>query len=156
MNEITFRYAERSDCPLILRFIKELAEYQKLDNELSANEELLYEWLFDKACAEVIFCLYDGREVGFALFYNNFSTLVGKCGIHLEDLYVEPEYRGRGCGKALLQKLAEITRERGFERLDWCCLNWNKRSIDFYVSLGAIQMSGWTSFRLSGEALKNI
>ena len=156
MNEITFRRAERDDCPLILRFIKELAEYQKLGDEVAATEELLSEWLFDKERAEVIFCIYDGREVGFAVFYNNFSTLVGKCGIHLEDLYVEPEYRGRGCGKALLQKLAEITRERGFERLDWCCLNWNKRSIDFYVSLGAIQMSGWTSFRLSGEALRNL
>ncbi|MBQ8140872.1 MAG: GNAT family N-acetyltransferase [Clostridia bacterium] len=156
MNNITFRKAERRDCALILRFIKELAEYEKLEQEVVATEDLLSDWLFDKEKAEVIFCMYDGREVGFALFFHNFSTFLGKCGIYLEDLYVAPEYRGKGCGKALLRKLAEITRERRCGRLDWCCLDWNRPSIDFYLSLGAVPMNGWTTYRLSGEALEKL
>ncbi|MBO5415397.1 MAG: GNAT family N-acetyltransferase [Clostridia bacterium] len=156
MKDITFRRAERRDCALILRFIRELAEYEKLQNEVVATEELLSEWLFDKEKAEVIFCLYEGREVGFALFFHNFSTFLGRSGIYLEDLYVAPKFRGKGCGKALLRELARITRERGCGRLDWCCLDWNRSSIDFYLSLGAVPMEGWTTYRLAGEALERL
>ena len=156
MNDITFRHAQRADIPLILRFIRELAKYEKLESEVVATEELLEQWLFDKQTAEVIFCLYEGQEVGFALFFHNFSTFLGRGGIYLEDLYVFPEYRGRGCGKALLRELARITRERGCGRLDWCCLDWNKPSIDFYLSLGAVPLEEWTIYRLTGEALEKI
>ncbi|MBE6531171.1 MAG: GNAT family N-acetyltransferase [Ruminococcaceae bacterium] len=156
MGDITFRSATREDVGKVLYFIKKLAEYQKLGEEMIATEELLCEWLFEKEKAEVIFCLYDGREVGFAVFYHNFSTMLGRCGIHLEDLYVEKEYRGKGCGKALLRKLAAIARERNCGRLEWCCLDWNRRSVEFYLSLGARPMEGWTTYRLSGEALENL
>ena len=156
MENISFRSATREDVGKVLYFIKKLAEYQKLGEEMIATEELLCEWLFEKEKAEVIFCLYDGREVGFAVFYHNFSTMLGRCGIHLEDLYVEKEYRGKGCGKALLRKLAAIARERNCGRLEWCCLDWNRRSVEFYLSLGARPMEGWTTYRLSGEALENL
>ncbi len=156
MNNITFRHAERKDCALILRFIRELAKYEKLEKEVVATEELLDEWLFEKKTAEVIFCVCDGHEIGFALFFHNFSTFLGRGGIYLEDLYVSPEYRGLGCGKALLRELARITRERGCGRLDWCCLDWNRPSIEFYLSLGAVPMDGWTTYRLTGEALERL
>ena len=156
MGEISFRSATREDVGKVLYFIKKLAEYQKLGEEAIATEELLLEWLFEKEKAEVIFCLYDGREVGFAVFYHNFSTMLGRGGIHLEDLYVEKEYRGKGCGKALLRKLAAIARERHCGRLEWCCLDWNRRSVEFYLSLGAQPMEGWTTYRLSGEALERL
>ena len=156
MDNITFRFAQPDDTELILQFIKDLAKYEKLEHEVVATEKSLSEWLFDKKVAEVIFCLYDGKEVGFALFFHNFSTFLGKGGIYLEDLYVSPDFRGKGCGKALLRKLAQITRERGCGRLDWCCLDWNRPSIDFYLSLGAIPMEGWTIYRLTGKALEEL
>ena len=156
MNDISIRKAKKEDCALILQFIRKLAEYQKLGGEVVATEELLSEWLFDKEKAEVIFCLCDGREVGFAVFFHTFSTMLGRCGIHLEDLYVEPEYRGKGCGKALLKELAAITVERGCRRLEWCCLDWNSTSVSFYLSLGATPMNGWTTYRLADSALNNL
>lgn len=156
MENIGFRPATCEDVSKVLYFIKKLADHQKLGSQAVATEELLSEWLFEKNKAEVIFCLYNGREVGFAVFYHNFSTMLGKCGIHLEDLYVEPEYRGKGCGKALLKKLAAIARERNCGRLEWCCLDWNRDSVEFYLSLGAHPMEGWTTYRLSGEALENL
>ena len=156
MDNITFRFAQPDDTELILQFIKDLAKYEKLEHEVVATEKSLSEWLFDKKVAEVIFCLYNGQEVGFALFFHNFSTFLGKGGIYLEDLYVLPDFRGKGCGKALLRKLAQITRERGCGRLDWCCLDWNRPSIDFYLSLGAIPMEGWTIYRLTGKALEEL
>ena len=151
-----FKYAERKDTALILRFIIELAAYEELENEVVADEKLLEEWIFDKQKAEVVFALEDGKEVGFALFFHNFSTFLGKAGIYLEDLYVMPEYRGRGYGKALLKKLAEITVERGCGRLEWWCLDWNKPSIDFYLSLGAEPMSDWTVYRIAGDTLTEL
>ena len=119
------------------------------------QEELLREWIFEKQKAEVLIASMDGEEVGFALFFHNFSTFLGRAGIYLEDLFVRPEYRGRGCGKALLKKLAQITVERGCGRLEWSCLDWNKPSIDFYLSLGAKPMDEWTTYRLTGETLVN-
>ena len=154
--ELTFRYAERKDTALILKFIKELAEYEKMLDEVVATEELLEDWIFNRQKAEVIFALADGKEVGFALFFHNFSTFLGRAGIYLEDLYINTEYRGCGIGKALLKKLGEITVERGCGRLEWWCLDWNKPSIDFYRSMGAEPMEDWTVYRIAGNALKEL
>ncbi len=154
MKEIcSFRSAERRDVPLILRYIRELARYEKLEEEVVATEEILEEWLFDKEKAEVIFAVVEGKEVGFALFFHNFSTFLGRAGIYLEDLYVEPAHRGQGIGTALLRELARIAVARGCGRLEWWCLDWNTPSIDFYRSLGAEAMDDWTVYRISGETL---
>jgi len=150
---IKIRFAERNDCGLILEFIRKLAEYERLDNEVVASEELLAEWLFDKKTAEVIFAVEDGGEIGFALFFPSFSTFLGRAGLYLEDIYILPECRGRGIGTAMLRKLAAITVERGYGRFEWACLDWNTPAIDFYRSLGAEPMSDWTTYRLSGETL---
>ena len=150
---LNFRYAERKDTPLILKFIKELADYEKMLDEVVADEATLEEWIFDKQKAEVIFAMEDDKEIGFALFFHNFSTFLGRAGIYLEDLYVQPGYRGKGYGKAILKKLASIAVERKCGRLEWWCLDWNKPSIDFYVSLGAEPMSDWTVYRISGDTL---
>jgi len=151
-----FRYAQEKDAGLILQFIRGLAEYEKMADEVIATEVLLREWIFEKKKAEVVFALDDGKEVGFALFFHNFSTFLGRAGIYLEDLYVKPEYRGKGYGKGLLRELARIAVERGCGRLEWSCLNWNKPSIDFYLSLGAQPMEEWTVYRLTGETLQNM
>ena len=156
MEELCFRYAEECDTALILQFIKELAEYEKMLDEVIATEEILKEWIFEKNKAEVIFVLENGKEVGFALFFHNFSTFLGRAGVYLEDLYVKPEYRGKGYGKGLLKKLAQIAVERGCGRLEWWCLDWNKPSIDFYCSLGAEPMKDWTVYRIAGDTLKNL
>lgn len=150
---LNFRYAERKDVPLILRFIRELADHEKLLNEVVADEATLEEWIFDKEKAEVIFACLGDKEIGFALFFHNFSTFLGRAGLYLEDLYVSPEYRGNGYGKAILKKLAAIAIERKCGRLEWWCLDWNKPSIDFYISSGAEAMSDWTVYRISGETL---
>lgn len=155
-ERLDFRYAKREDAGLILQFIKELADYEKMLDEVVADEEMLEEWIFDKQKAEVIFAVADGREVGFALFFHNFSTFLGRAGIYLEDLYVNPECRGKGYGKAILKKLAAIAVERGCGRLEWWCLDWNKSSIDFYLSLGAEPMSDWTVYRIAGDTLTSL
>lgn len=154
--ELNFRYAERNDVSLILKFIRELAAYEKMLDEVVADEATLEEWIFDKNKAEVIFACLDGKEIGFALFFHNFSTFLGRAGLYLEDLYVSPEYRGKGYGKAILKKLASIAVERKCGRLEWWCLDWNKPSIDFYLSLGAEPMSDWTVYRIAGETLKDL
>ena len=151
-----FRIAERKDCALILSFIKELAKYEHLENEVVATEKLLEEWIFDKNKAEVLFVLEEGKEVGFALYFHNFSTFLGRAGIHLEDLFVLPEYRGKGYGKAILKKLAQITVQRGCGRLEWCCLDWNTPSINFYESLKAKPLSEWMIFRVTGDTLNEL
>ncbi len=151
-----FRHAKREDTALILEFIRGLAEYEKMSDQVVADEKTLEEWIFDRQKAEVIFVLADGREVGFALFFHNFSTFLGRAGLYLEDLYVKPEYRGKGYGKAILKKLAAIAVERGCGRLEWWCLDWNQPSIDFYRSLGAEPMSDWTVYRVTGDTLKQL
>ena len=156
MEKVVFRYAEEKDLPLILSFIKELAEYEKMLDEVVATEELLKEWVFEKHKAEVIFAMEGEEEAGFALFFHNFSTFLGRAGIYLEDLFVRPRYRGKGYGKALLKKLARIAKERGCGRLEWWCLDWNKPSIDFYLSLGAEAMEEWTVYRITGETLEKM
>ena len=154
--DLTFRYAAEADTPLILQFIRELAEYEHMLDQVVADEATLADQLFHQKNAEVIFALEDGKEVGFALFFHNFSTFLGRSGLYLEDLFVFPEHRGKGYGRAILQKLASIAVERGCGRLEWWCLDWNRPSIDFYLSLGAEPMSDWTVYRLTGDTLKNL
>lgn len=156
MNDISFRPAVPEDCPLILSFIKALAEYEKMSDQVVATEELLKEWIFEKGKAEVIFPVVDGEKVGFALFFHNFSTFLGRAGIYLEDLFIKPEHRGKGYGKATLQELGRIALERGCGRLEWACLDWNRPSIDFYLSLDAKPMDEWTVYRLTGDSLKSL
>ena len=155
-NKLTFRYAVRKDIPLILQFIRDLAEYEKLLDEVVADEATLEEWIFDQKKAEVIFAMEKGKEVGFALFFHNFSTFLGRAGLYLEDLFVLPEYRGKGYGKQLLKKLVSIAVQRKCGRLEWWCLDWNQSSIDFYLSLGAEPMSDWTVYRISGDTLQDL
>lgn len=156
MIEKQYRFATEDDLTLILDFIRQLAEYENMLDEVVATEELLNEWIFEKKVAEVIFALEDGVEVGFALFFHNFSTFLGKAGIYLEDLFVKPEYRGKGYGKGLIKKLASLAVERNCGRLEWWCLDWNKPSIDFYLSLGAEPMDEWTVYRITGDTLKRL
>ena len=153
MSQLMFRAAEEKDAETILYFIRELAKYEKMEGDVVATPALLREWIFEKRKAEVIFPIIDGREIGFALFFHNFSTFLGRAGLYLEDLYILPEYCGRGYGKATLRELARIAVSRGCGRLEWCCLDWNQPSIDFYLSLGAKQMDEWTTYRLTGETL---
>lgn len=155
-TKFEYRFADENDVGTILYFINQLAIYEHMEDDVVATEDLLREWIFEKGKAEVIFALADGKEVGFALFCHNFSTFLGRAGIWLEDLFVLPEYRGRGYGKGLLQQLAKIAVERGCGRLEWSCLDWNKPSIDFYLSLGAVQMDEWTTYRLTGDTLKKM
>ena len=147
------RFATEADCGLILDFIRRLAEYEKMAEQVIATEELLREWIFAKKKAEVLFACEGDQEVGFALFFHNFSTFPGCAGIYLEDLFVLPEYRKKGYGKALLTRLAQIAIERGCGRLEWSCLDWNRPSIHFYRSLGATPMDDWTTYRLTGDTL---
>ena len=156
MDQLTFRIAEEQDAGKVLFFIRALAEYEKMENEVIATEELLREWIFEKKKAEVIFPVVDGKEIGFALFFHNFSTFLGRAGLYLEDLFILKEYRGKGYGKATLKELARIAVSRGCGRLEWWCLDWNKPSIDFYRSLGAQPMEEWTTYRLTGETLQNM
>ena len=154
MKEFDYRFAGENDVGTILEFIRQLAVYEKMEDQVVATEDLLREWIFEKGKAEVLFALEDGREVGFALFCSNFSTFLGRAGIWLEDLFVLPEFRGKGYGRGLLKQLAKIAVERGCGRLEWSCLDWNKPSIDFYLSLGAVPMDEWTTYRLTGDTLK--
>ena len=156
MNNLKFRFAEEKDAALILQFIIGLAEYENMIDDVVATEDLLKTWIFEKKKAEVIFALEDGVEVGFALFFHNFSTFLGRAGIHLEDLFVMPEYRGKGYGKGLLKKLAQIAIERDCGRLEWSCLDWNKPSIDFYLSMGAKPLDDWTGYRVAGDVLRSM
>ncbi|MBQ8160758.1 MAG: GNAT family N-acetyltransferase [Clostridia bacterium] len=153
---MTFRFASEDDCALIFDFIRLLAAYEKMSDQVVATEELLREWIFHKHSAEVLFVCEEDREVGFALFFHNFSTFLGRAGIYLEDLFVLEEYRHRGYGKALLKKLSQIAVERGCGRLEWWCLDWNRPSIEFYRSLGAQAMDEWTTYRLTGKTLEDM
>ena len=153
-KKFSIRFAAAEDVYVILKFIKELASYEKLEHEVTATEEILREWIFEKKKCEVLIALENDIEIGYALFFHNFSTFLGKAGIYLEDLYITPNCRGLGYGKKLLREVAKIAVERGCERLDWQCLDWNKLSIDFYLSLKAIQMGDWTTYRLSHDILK--
>lgn len=151
---LAIRSATRSDVPLVLRLIRGLAEYERLPHAVVATEALLAEQLFgERPGAEVLIAEWDGEPAGFALFCHNFSTFLGRRGLWLEDLFVEPSHRGRGIGKALLVHLAAIAVERGCGRLEWSVLDWNVDAIGFYRALGAVPMDEWTTFRVTGAAL---
>lgn len=155
MSTCTFRPAVPGDEELILTFIRALADYEKMSDQVVATRSILREWLFEKKTAEVIFAEAEGKAVGYALFFHNFSTFLGRAGVYLEDLFVLPEERGKGYGKALLKELARITVERGCGRLEWSCLDWNQPSIDFYTKkMRAVPMDEWTVYRLTGETLE--
>jgi len=151
-----FRPAEPEDTALLLEFIRALAEYERMLPQVVATEDTLREWLFEKRVAEAFFVLEGEREVGFALYFYNFSTFLGRAGIYLEDLFVLPEYRMKGYGREILRQLAKIAHARGCGRLEWACLDWNSPSIDFYRSLGAEPLNEWTVYRLAGDALEQL
>ncbi len=155
--DLEVRPATEADVPLILSFIRELAEYERLSHELVVTEEALRESLFgERRFAEVVLGYLGVDPAGFALFFHNFSTFLGKPGIYLEDLYVKPEFRGAGIGRALLVHLAKLARERGCGRLEWSVLDWNEPAIGFYRGIGASPVGGWTVYRLTGEALEEL
>jgi GNAT superfamily N-acetyltransferase len=154
---LTIRYAGPKDVPVILSLIKKLADYERLSHEVVADEQTLKESLFgERKVAEALLGCIDEAPVGFALFFHNFSTFLGRPGLYLEDLYVEPEFRGRGLGEKLLRKLARIATERGCGRLEWSVLDWNEPAIRFYEKLGAVAMEGWTVYRATGKALDRL
>jgi GNAT superfamily N-acetyltransferase len=156
IKDFTIRFGNRQDTALILQFIKELADYEHLLDMVVATEEILEDYLFEQKKAEVIICEYQQKPVGFALFFHNFSTFLGRSGLYIEDLYVRPEMRGQGMGKAILKYLAGLAKERGCGRMEWWVLNWNEPSIKFYQSLGAMPMDEWTVYRLTDEALDKL
>lgn len=156
MNAFKIRPAIKADIPLILAFIKELAEYENLTDQVTATEDILTEWMFEKQKAEALIGELDGYPVGYALFFHNFSTFLGKAGIYIEDIFIHPDYRKRGYGKAFFKHIAGLCSERGCGRLEWACLDWNKPSIDFYLSLGAHPLDDWTVYRLVGEELRKL
>jgi GNAT superfamily N-acetyltransferase len=154
---LTLRNAAPADVPQILRFIRALGEYEHLTHEISATEQALHATLFGaQRYAEVVLADSDQRPAGFALYFHNYSTFLAQPGIYLEDLYVDPQFRGRGVGKALLQELARIAVQRGCGRLEWSTLDWNRPAIDFYLRLGAVAMSEWDLYRLTGAALDRL
>ena len=156
-GNISLRAAREQDVPTILGFIRELAEYEKLSHEVVATESMLRQHLFGpRPVAEVLIAEWDAKPVGFALFFHNFSTFLGRPGIYLEDLYVQPHARGRGIGKAVLVRIGKLAVERGCGRVEWSVLDWNEPSIQFYRKLGAVPMSDWTVFRVTGEALTRL
>lgn len=156
ISDFRIRFANEGDTKLILELIKELADYEKLLDEVVATEEVLYDSLFVRKSAEVIIGEYNDSPVGFALFFHNFSTFLGRPGIYLEDLYIKPEVRGKGLGKIMLSFLGKLAVERNCGRLDWWCLDWNKTSIQFYKRMGARPMNEWTVYRVDGAALSNL
>lgn len=156
-QQFSIQPAQLKDVPVILQFIRELAEYEKLTHEVVATEEGLRQTLFgERAFAEVVLGYWQQQAVGFALFFYNYSTFLARPGIYLEDLYVQPEFRGRGFGKALLKHLARLAKERNCGRLEWAVLDWNEPAIRFYKSLGARPLQEWTVYRVTGEALDTL
>ena len=156
MKNLTIRHAKPEDTDLVLRFIKSLSVYEKMEHRVIATRERLHEALFIKKYAEVLLACENSTPVGFALFFSTFSTFQSNANLYLEDLFIDEAYRGKGYGKALLKELSKITLERGYARLDWSCLDWNQPSIDFYEKLGAKQTKEWLHFRLEGNALKTL
>ncbi|MDR3166595.1 MAG: GNAT family N-acetyltransferase [Treponema sp.] len=155
-ENIRLRAAGPEDSSLILEFIRALAEYEHLSSQVKAEEDTLRQFIFEEKRAEVIIAEYQGVPAGFALYFRNFSTFLGRPGIYIEDLFVKPEFRKKGLGKALLQSVARIAAEERCGRLEWACLNWNEPSINFYKSQGAVPLTEWTTYRLTGEKIKTL
>jgi GNAT superfamily N-acetyltransferase len=156
-DALSISAATERDVPLILSFIRKLAEYEKLSHQVVATEELLRDGLFGvRPVAEVILAYLAGEPAGFALFFHNFSTFLARPGIYLEDLFVDPPHRGKGIGKALLIHLAKIAEQRGCGRFEWAVLDWNRPAIEFYRGLGAVPLDDWTLFRLTGDSLGHL
>ena len=155
-TKYNIRYAKREDTELVLGFIKRIAEYEQMPDIVKYTKENLEEWMFDRQKGEAIFVLDNDKEVGFCLFYETLPGYIGKGGLYVEDLFVYPEYRGKGYGKALLKKMAEIALERDCGRLEWLCLKWNENSIRFYKGMGATAMDSCVSFRVEGYALEEM
>ena len=154
---ITLRFATVEDVGLIFDFIMQLAEYEKIADEVVTDEDQLRQSLFgERRVAEVVIATYDGEPAGFALFFHNFSTFLGRSGIYLEDLFVIPKLRGRGIGRVMLSFLARLAVERGCGRLEWWVLDWNEPAIRFYERLGAKAMDEWTVFRMAGDTLEEL
>ena len=156
MGDFSIRFAARGDIPAVLGFIRALAAYENMEDLGIANEALLETWIFEKKRAEVLLAFEGEKPVGFALFFHNFSTWLGRAGIYLEDLFVLPEYRGKGYGKLLLKRLARIAVQRGCGRLEWACLDWNEPAIAFYKAVGAAPLDEWTTYRVTGDALLSL
>lgn len=153
MNKKIFvRSATENDVPIMFALIKELADYEKLSDQISTSEEQLKNTLFGvDSFVEVLIAEFEGKTVGYALFFKNFSTFLGKPGFYLEDLYVKPEMRGKGIGKALLDKIISLAKERNYGRVEWSVLDWNESAIDFYKKIGAKPLDDWTIFRLTSD-----
>ncbi|MDR2101007.1 MAG: GNAT family N-acetyltransferase [Treponema sp.] len=155
-ENIRLRPAKAEDIPLVLEFIRALAEYEHLSSQVKAEEDALGRFIFEEKRAEVIIAEYQGAPAGFALFFRNFSTFLGRPGIYIEDLFVKPEFRGKGLGKALLRSVARIAAEEHCGRLEWACLNWNEPSAAFYKSQGAVPLTEWTTYRVTEEKIKTL
>lgn len=153
---LTFKKATIEDVPLILEFIKALASYEKLFDQVTATEEILRKTIFEDRYAEVFFAVVDDKEVGFALYFYNYSTFYGKPGLYLEDLFVKEAYRNQGIGQKMFKELANIAHQKGCCKIQWWCLNWNQPSIDFYLKLGAMPQKEWTVFKLDEEGIANL
>ena len=157
MSEIEIRKAQEADVADLLQMIRELAIYEKLEHEMVANEALLRKSMFgDRPAAEALLALSDGDPVGMAIYFYNFSSFLGRAGIHLEDLFVRESERGQGIGRALLQAVAQVARQKESGRLEWCVLDWNQPAIDFYQSHGANVVDDWIIFRTTGESLQQL
>ncbi len=155
-ENLTIRPATREDIPTVLAFIRALATYEHMEDQVVASVEEMTHWICDRGMARVNIALWDGVPAGFTLYFYHFSTFQGKPGIWLEDLFVLPDYRGRGIGMALMETLAKEAVAEGFGRFEWCCLDWNTPSIGFYRNLGAVAMDEWTTWRLTGDALDRL
>lgn len=153
-SHLKIRTAQKEDAALVLSFIKKIADYEKMSDQVIATVETLEEFVFKKNAAQVFLAEYNDEPAGFALFFENFSTFIGRTGLYLEDLFVDPDKRGLGIGKALFQAVAAEAERRGCQRMEWTCLNWNTPSIEFYRRMGAISMDEWTTYRLAGKAIK--
>jgi len=156
INGFTIRFAKGNDARIVLDMVRELAAYEKLVENLEATEERFCESLFQRDVAETLIGEYEGKPVGYAIFFHNFSSFTGRIGLYIEDIYVKPEMRGKGFGQAIFAYIAKLAVERKCGRLEWSCLDWNKPSIAFYEKMSAKRLENWTMYRLSGEALQRM
>lgn len=156
MGKLNLRIVSINDLDLIVGFIKEIAEYEKMSDEVIATRESVEESIFKKKEAEVMIAELDNKAIGYVVYFFNYSTFIGRSGFYLEDIYIKPEYRGNGYGKEIFKTLTKIAYEKGCHRMEWSCLNWNKPSIKFYEGLGAVPMKEWTVYRLTRDKLKHV